>query len=100
MPKRTSIFWTLQAQDDLRGIREFIARDAPITAAAFVRRLIKSVDRLRTFPESGPVVSEIGDRSIREILFGQYRIVDRLGPGRVGILTVFHGAQLLDESDG
>jgi toxin ParE1/3/4 len=100
MPKRISIFWTSQAQDDLREIREFIARDAPITAVAFVRRLRKSIDRLRMFPESGQMVSEIGDRSIREILFGQYRIIYRVASHRVDILTVFHGAQLLDDFDG
>lgn len=32
------IVWSFQARNDLREIRKFIGRDAPITAASFVRR--------------------------------------------------------------
>jgi plasmid stabilization system protein ParE len=41
------IVWTRHAQEDLREIRAFIARDAPATASIFVRRLRQSVERLR-----------------------------------------------------
>ncbi len=43
MPFR--IYWTQQARDDLRTIRAHIARDAPITASAYIRRLRVSVGR-------------------------------------------------------
>jgi toxin ParE1/3/4 len=99
MAKRIKIIWTPQAQEDLREIRDFIARDAPITAASYVRRLSESVNRLRTFPEGGSVVPEVGDATIREIFFGQYRIIYRVGERRVEILTVYHSARLLDGSD-
>ena len=92
------IYWTRQSREDLRGIRAFIARDAPATASAFVRRLRESVDRLRTFPESGQVVSELGREDIREILRGNYRIIYRCRPDRVDILTVYHSARLLDDT--
>jgi toxin ParE1/3/4 len=52
----SKVYWTRQAREDLREIREFIARVAPVTASAFVRRLRVSVGRLREFPESGQVV--------------------------------------------
>jgi addiction module RelE/StbE family toxin len=99
MAKRTRIIWTPQSQEDLREIQAFIARDAPISAAAFVRRLKSSVDRLKTFPESGQVVPEINNSNIREILFGQFRIIYRVKHRQVDIITVFHGARLLDGSD-
>jgi plasmid stabilization system protein ParE len=41
--KPLKIIWTPQSQDDLRKIRDFIARDAPITAEAFIRRLKMAV---------------------------------------------------------
>jgi len=44
---RFRILWTLQAKDDLREIKRFIARDAPRTALAFVWRLLSEED-LRT----------------------------------------------------
>lgn len=96
--KSRKIIWTPQSQTDLRDIRDFIARDAPITAVAFVRRLQGSVSRLRQHPESGEVVGEIGNPNIREIFHGSYRIIYRLYPDRIHILTVFHGARRLDET--
>lgn len=98
MTKRVEIYWTRQAEDDLKEIRAFIARDAPITGSSFVRRLRLSVDRLHTFPESGQVVPEIGNPNIRELIKGHYRIIYRFESNRVDILTVFHGARLLDET--
>ena len=91
------IVWSIQSQNDLREIRNFIARDAPETAIAYIRRLRGSVSRLRTFPESGNVVEEAGNSKIREIYFGPYRIIYKLSPNQVEILAVFHSARLLDE---
>lgn len=94
MPSR--IYWTRQSQEDLRQVRAFIARDAPATASAFVRRLRESVNRLKEFPESGQVVPELGREDIREILRGTYRIIYLVGQDRIDILTVYHSARLLD----
>jgi len=93
------IIWSAQSQGDLREIRKFIARDSPVTATNFIRRLRSSVNQLRAFPESGRVVREAGNSKVREILFGQYRIIYECGINRVEILAVFHGARLLDETE-
>jgi plasmid stabilization system protein ParE len=92
------IYWTRQAREDLREIRAFIARDAPLTAAAFIRRLRASVVRLRSFPQSGQVVPELGDEGIRELIRGHYRIIYRFRVDRVEILTVYHSSRLLDDT--
>src|SRR5436190_22967469 len=99
MKKRFKVVWTRQAQEDLRAIRSFIARDAPITAAIFVQRLRSAAGRLRRFPESGHVVPEFGSLSIREVFYGPYRIIYRFQNDVVEILTVFHGARLLGERE-
>jgi toxin ParE1/3/4 len=93
-----SIYWTRQACDDLREIRAFIARDAPITAKAFVRRLRGSVERLRSFPQLGQVVPELGREEIRELIRGDYRVIYRFRTGRVDVLTVYHSSRLLDDA--
>jgi len=82
------IFWTRQSREDLRGIRDFIARDAPKTASAYLRRLRQSVQRLCDFPYAGQVVPEFGREDIREVIQGNYRIVYRVSERRVDILTV------------
>ena len=56
------------------------------------------MNRLRDFPESGQIVLEFGDPKIREVLHGSYRIIYRVGLDRIDILTVFHGARLLDDT--
>ena len=78
----TRIYWTRQAREDVRQIRAFIFRDAPITATAFVKRRRESTDRLREYPHSGQVVPELGREEIREVLRGNYRVIDRVGVDR------------------
>lgn len=97
MKKRVKLFWTRQAQEDLRAIRAFIAREAPKTASLFVQRIRLSVNRLRQFPQSGQMVPEIQNPEIREVLFGNYRIIYRNLDDQVDILNVYHGHQLLDD---
>ena len=99
MKKQFKVVWARQAREDLRAIRNYIARDAPFTAAMFVQRLRSAADRLRKFPESGHEVPEIPNAEIREVVFGQYRIIYRFREGLVEILNVFHGARLFEESD-
>ena len=88
--------WTPQAADDLDAIAEFIARDSPHFAGLFVADILQSVDRLVDFPESGRMVPEIGEKSIRELILGSYRIIYRRRSEAVEVLTVHHGARLLD----
>jgi plasmid stabilization system protein ParE len=94
----SKIYWTRQAREDLREIRAFIARETPVTAAAFTRRLRASVGRLRSFPQSGQVAPELGDEEIRELIRGHYRVIYRLRVSRVEILTVYHSSRLLDDT--
>ena len=61
------IYWTQLAQHDLRSIRDHIARDAPATASAYIRRIQKSVTRLKEMPYSGQVVPELGREETRRI---------------------------------
>jgi plasmid stabilization system protein ParE len=92
------VYWTRQSREDLHEIRAFIARNAPLTAAAFVRRIRESVKRVRVFPELGQVVPELGRNDVREFLHGNYRVIYRVAAERIDILTVFHSARLLDET--
>lgn len=80
---KTEIFWTQIAQEDLVAIRARIARNAPATAAAYVRKIRKSVKRLASMPFSGQVVAELGQESIREIYLGNYRIIYQVTDNRL-----------------
>jgi len=88
--------WTPQAADDLDAICLFIARDAPQVAAAFADRVLRATDRLVSHPGLGRVVPELGIQNIKEIIVGSYRVIYRIRPGEVHLLTIHHGARLLD----
>lgn len=91
-----AVRWTLQASQDLDSIVEFIAKDSPQYARLFVVDIFQAVDRIAEFPKSGRVVPELGDPIVREIILGNYRLVYRLRERLAELLTVYHGARLLD----
>jgi toxin ParE1/3/4 len=88
--------WTPQAADDLEAICLFIARDSPQLAAAFADRVLRATDHLASFPRSGRIVPEFGIGNIRELVVGSYRIIYRIQQEDVHLLTVHHGARILD----
>ena len=90
--------WTPQAADDLGAIAELIAQDSPHYASLFVMDVLAAVERAGDFPFSGRVVPETRNPALREIVLGHYRIIYRARPDLVEVLTVYHGARLLDPS--
>ena len=58
-------------------------------------RIVKAVERLTRFPESGRKVPERNDPAIREGIEAPYRIVYRVRTGTVEIVTVFRASRLL-----
>jgi toxin ParE1/3/4 len=93
----TPIRWTLQAVEDLEAIREYIARDSDHYARLVIERLIESVEQLRRFPQSGRVVPELGNPSVREVIRPPYRIVYRFRSEVVEVLTVFRASRQILE---
>ena len=89
------IVWTLQARDDLGDIVRFIATDNPTTAEILGYSLISRVDSLEQFPLLGRMVPEVGDQTVREIVFRPYRIIYRVGEEQqlLTILRIWHGAR-------
>jgi len=98
-PRRaSSLVWTRPALDGLLEITRYIMADNPSAARAFVENVKAKVGRLRTFPESGRFVPEFPSSGLREVLFGDYRVIYRFLKSKqtVQVLAVHHGARLLD----
>ncbi|MBU0988788.1 MAG: type II toxin-antitoxin system RelE/ParE family toxin, partial [Proteobacteria bacterium] len=89
------IRWTEKASSNLEGIFEYISRDSRLYAARYVRALIAATKRLETMPRSGRVVPEFEDPELREVIYGNYRIVYRVAETNkdIEILAVVHGAR-------
>jgi len=60
---------------------------------------METIERLESFPKSGRLVPECDDPTIRELLHGNYRLIYRVvREDQIELLTIFHGASLLDPS--
>jgi toxin ParE1/3/4 len=84
-----------QALRDLEDIHAFISRDNPEAATRWIARLISSARRAAKTPRAGRMLPEIGEPEIREVLLRTYRIIYRLEPKRVVVLTVLEGRRRL-----
>jgi toxin ParE1/3/4 len=91
------IDWSPQSLRDLEAIRAYIAQDSPRYADLMVERIVSAVERLAVFPESGRIVPERNDSTIREVIVRPYRVVYRVRPQLVEIVTVFRGSRLLPD---
>lgn len=92
------VIWANTAIDDLQRLREYYEPLSPRFADKLIDQLISRTRFLATSPQSGRVVPEFADKTIREILSGNYRIVYRYEQAnRVEIARIFHGAQLLNQ---
>jgi len=83
----------------LDSIALFIAKDSAHYASLFVMDVLDAVQKLKDFPQSGRMVPEAEDPVIREVILGNYRIVYRTKQEFVEILTIYHGARLLNPRD-
>ena len=87
------INWTKKSLKDLKAINDFISLDSTFYAARFISKIIKRVDQLLYFPESGRMVPEKNIPEIRELIEGNYRIFYRLRKGSVTILRIHNAAR-------
>jgi toxin ParE1/3/4 len=89
--------WTSRSIQDLREIGAFIARDNPNAARRWVARLKERAWKAAPFPYGGRIVPELNREDVREVFLKSYRIVYRIFPDFIEILTVFEGHRLLPE---
>ncbi len=83
------------ARDDLEDIALYIARDNPLAAEAWVQRLMVAAENAAIVPRAGRVVPELEDPDVREVFVRTYRLIYRIEPARILVLTVFEGHRKL-----
>jgi toxin ParE1/3/4 len=89
------IIWSPLAVDRVSEIAEYIAQDNPVAAESWINTVFKKIEELKAFPEGGRIVPETGNKAIRELIYGNYRIIYRIEEKRLSVLTVRHGKQML-----
>ncbi len=98
MARRAGVVWARPALDSLLDIVRHIQADNPSAARQFAAAIKTKTARLQKFPESGRTVPEFPASGLRELIVGDYRVIDRVlkAPASVQILSVRHGARLLE----
>ena len=69
--------------------------DSKIYAIRFIDKIVLRVDQLIEFPESGRMVPEKEDPSIRELVQGNYRIFYKFQKGNVTVLRIHNSSKLI-----
>ena len=89
------IIWTKTAADRLAEIHDYIKNDNPLNAQNWVESVLDKISKLSDFPKIGRKVPEVNVESIREIIFGNYRIIYKLAHENIELVTVRHFKQVL-----
>jgi len=70
--------WSPLVISRLSEVAKYISLDNPVAAQRWVNKVFAQVEKLSEFPGRGRMVPEVGDKTIREIISGNYRIIYRL----------------------
>jgi toxin ParE1/3/4 len=89
------IIWTELALKRVQDIANYIADDKPVAAKKWIEKIFNKTAILSQFPEIGRKISETNSARIRELIFGNYRIIYRFDKSKILILTVRHVKQIL-----
>jgi toxin ParE1/3/4 len=83
--------WSQRAARDLVNIGDFIAADDPEAARRWLERLRARTALAAATPLGGRKVPELDRDDVREIFIRTYRLVCRVLPRQIVVLTVFEG---------
>jgi len=87
------VTWSRRALLDIEHIRDYIAQDNPAYAQPFIERLLHTTRHLPQFPHSGRAMPEAKNVRIREVIYQGYRVIYRVQPEAIQIVTVIHGSR-------
>jgi toxin ParE1/3/4 len=89
------IVWSPLAIDRASEIAGYIAQDKLSAAEKWINTVFSKVKQLKSSPEIGRIVPEIRNNQIRELIYGNYRIIYHLEKKEISILTIRHVKQIL-----
>ncbi len=89
------IIWSPLAVERAAEIAKYIAQDNRSASEKWVENLFKKAELLESSPKCGRMVPEILRQDIRELIYGNYRIIYHLDMKRATILSIRHDRQIL-----
>jgi len=93
------IEWTNNASEELKEIKNYIAKDSVKYAERLVKKIFNTTNVLQFFPEMGntmDIETTQKNNNIRQLIEGNYRIVYEIKTNNtIRILTVHHMSRLI-----
>jgi len=93
------VLWTRVAYKRLEEIYGYIENDSPTNAARWSDKLLKKPATIKDFSRAGRAVPEVDAVSIRELIYGNYRIIYKIKDDTAYVLTIRHFRQILPISE-
>jgi toxin ParE1/3/4 len=87
------VIWTQAALDDLAIVVRHVAEDSPVYAKRLGLQIVDAPRQLQTFPRSGRKVPEFDNDSIRELIYGSYRILYIIREHACYVVAVIHASR-------
>lgn len=94
-----TVVWSARAKRRALEAVEYIARERPAAAAAWLDHLLERTSNLSELAGRGRIVPEIANPAYREILHEPYRVIYRVDAKRVVILTLRHWRRAWDATE-
>jgi len=93
------VVWTESAIIDLGEIGEYISQDSVRYAEITVQSLFESTDILESNPLAGPVVPELQNDLIRQLIRGSFRLIYHVVDEElIEVLTVHRTSRLISNT--
>lgn len=86
-----NVIYAPEADEDLFGIVEYIARDKPEAARKWLRKIQETCETLATQPETGELRPGFGVPGARSFSVGNYVIFFRAIEDGIEVSRVIHG---------
>ena len=87
------VIYAPEADDDIFGIVEFIARDKPEAARNWMRKIRETCDSIATQPKLGEERPGFGVPGCRSFSVGSYVIFFRVIEDGIEVARVIHGSR-------
>ena len=86
---------SLEAENDLEAIGDYIALNSPRRAATFVREIAEKCTSLADMPKAFPLVPRYEHLGGRHRVYGNYQIFYRvvIDTDRIDVLHILHSAR-------
>lgn len=100
MKAKHKITWATVAENDVRKIIEYIARDNVANARQALARIKEKAAAFDQLPDRGRIVPELLDYGItlsREIIVAPWRIIYRISDRHIHVLAVIDARQNVED---